>query len=322
METSAFNRTLAAAFLAVSCLLPAAAIAAPQEAQQAISGVNRPPMTPEIRQAMVSLAEIKLAEAKDPARAGLEAWSRLRQVQIYLEYAEYDLNGDEGYSKLGMTRTAFLELVDRNASIAITNEIKEMRNPEHKGLVALGAADLVRQAADELSGIRKQPVPEVLSSFGTSKQEVDNSIVTNARFGAQQILDSVKARELEGADAWTALVDMLQFMQRGQLNPRTDDGFRAINSSLAEYQQLKHKHALLAATDAWEKANLPENAGEDALYHLDMVQTYLRRAGYNTGRGEGFPQVKTTKEAFQKLWEKNEGIQRNKAAPANTPMPS
>ncbi len=316
MGISSFNKTIVTAFLAAACaMIPVAGVAAdaPQESTTSASSfVRQPPKTEEYRSAMISLAEFKLVEARDPAKAGLEAWAALRKVQIYLEYAEYNLNTDEGYTKIGMTRDQFLELLDKNASIAIVEQIDRMRNPENTGLGAVSALDLVQQAAAELSSIRGQSASVILNSFGSSLQEVEQGVVDNARVSAQQIMEVVRSGEMSGADAWVVLVDMLYYMKRGKLDPQSDAGFRAIQSSLEEYQELKRRNALLAAANAWEQANMTKNAGRDALYFLDEVQTYLRRAGYDVRRGDGFSAVKTTQKAFRQLWAQNEVIQRNR----------
>lgn len=301
-----FNKAIIASFLAASCAMPQAVTASPPRVQEKSQAV-RPPMTPEMRTGLIGLAEIKLEKAKDPANAGLEAWSLLHYVQIYLEYAEYNLNSDDGYKTLGTTRAEFNDMLDKNVAMVLPKEIDEMRKPENKGLSALGAIDLILQGVADLQLTRNQASAAILNGFGITAQEIDKATAEHARLSAQQVLESVKSKDIEGADGWTALIDMLQFMKRAHLDSRSNAGFKAINSSLGEYQQLKRKNAILAVTQAWEKANQPQNTGESALYFLDQVKTYLKRAGYNPDRGEGFHEIKTTKAAFLRLIEKNTG---------------
>lgn len=244
---------------------------------------------PDRKSAMEMMARMRMGEARKTDLPPLERWQKLRAAHGFLRYGGHTVMTPEAYAGAGTTRDEYTSMMAVAVDAVLRDLVIVMRDESKSGFGGLGAVDNILMGLGDLEEATGRKRAEIMAGLGITQDELDAKAIFNARICAERIIESARNHTVSGGEAWESLNDLPGlYMARGKLDGRSDAGFRAIRSSLAEYKALKRDAAIDAAKNLWNKAKLPESAGEDALYHLDEAERYLRRAGFNIAGGEGY----------------------------------
>lgn len=264
---------------------------------------------PDRREGMLIVARVKMDEARLPKNTPIETWSKLRATQGYMKHAGLDIRNPESYKHINFSHDQFMEMMAKATAAVIAESIPVMRNDSNAGDVALGTVDNIILAIEDLQISTKRTKASIMAEYGLTDAELELRGITNAKFAAADTIRQIRERKITGAEAWEILVDLPgTLLKRARLNA-SDESFKALGSSLTEFQTLKRQHAKIAAASLWDKAHDPSYAGAGALYYLEEAEAYLKRAGFAPGAKEGYAALNTTKEKFDQFRRENKAVQ-------------